>query len=151
MTRKRLGPIAIVSALAFLVVEAVSAMMPDELVREGHVRIRVRTDPAEQVVIGQQTRFFVEILTDTWFSEAPAYPELTIPGSIALMPESLGMNFTERIDGVTYSGQRRSYVIFPQRTGPLEIPSLPIRPHSHHHPFLKGVVCGFRHPPPPRN
>jgi hypothetical protein len=104
-----------------------TGMTPRELMNEGHVRVRIGTDPARQVVVGQQTRFFVEILTDTWFTSAPAYPELNLEGAIALMPEQFGSNFTERIDGVTYAAQRRSYVLFPQRAGPLEIPSLKVR------------------------
>jgi len=98
-----------------------------ELMNEGRLRVRVSTEPARQVVIGQQTRFFIDILTDTWFTKAPAYPELVLEGAIALMPEQLGTNFTERIDGVTFAAQRRSYVIFPQRAGRLEIPLLKIR------------------------
>jgi len=114
-------------ALVLLAPVLTEAKTPRELLSEGHVRVRVSTEPTRQVVIGQQTRFFVEILTDTWFTKAPAYPELTLEGAIALMPEQLGMNFTERIDGVTFAAQRRSYVIFPQRAGPLKIPSLRIR------------------------
>jgi hypothetical protein len=95
--------------------------------RDGHVRLRVGVLPAGEVIIGQQTRFFVEILTDTWFSKAPAYPELLIEGAIALMPEQLGSNFSERIEGVAFAGQRRRYLIFPQRAGPLKIPSVQIR------------------------
>ena len=99
----------------------------EELLGDGHVRVRVRTEPAEQVVIGEQTRLFVEIMTDTWFSKAPVYPELVIDGAIALLPEPFGSNFTERIDGVTFAAQRRSYLIFPERAGILEIPGLEIR------------------------
>lgn len=114
-------------ALVLLAPVLADARTPQELLAEGHVRVRVSTEPERQVVIGQQTRFFIEILTDTWFSKAPDYPELNLEGAIALMPEQLGSNYTERIDGVTFAAQRRSYVIFPQRAGPLELPSLRIR------------------------
>jgi hypothetical protein len=105
----------------------VSAAAPQELVAEGHVRMRVSTEPARQVVLGQQTRIFVEILTDTWFTKAPLYPELSLAGAIALMPEQLGTNFTERIDGTTFAAQRRSYVVYPQRAGTLDVPPIAIR------------------------
>ena len=114
-------------ALGILVPALMGSRTPREILAEDHVRVRVSTEPTRQVVIGQQTRFFVEILTDTWFSKAPSYPELGLEGAIALMPEQLGTNFTERIDGKTFAGQRRSYLIFPQRAGHLEIPSLRIR------------------------
>lgn len=114
-------------ALVLVVPMLADAQAPRALMDEGHLRVRVSTEPAGQVVIGQQTRFFIDILTDTWFSKAPAYPELVLEGAVALMPEQLGTNFTERIDGVTFAAQRRSYVIFPQRAGRLEMPSLKIR------------------------
>ncbi|MCP5058432.1 MAG: hypothetical protein GY937_17145 [bacterium] len=114
-------------ALVLVVPMLADAQTPRELMNEGRLRVRVSTEPARQVVIGQQTRFFIDILTDTWFSKAPAYPELVLEGAVALMPEQLGTNFTERIDGVSFAAQRRSYVIFPQRAGRLEIPSLKIR------------------------
>lgn len=104
-----------------------SALATD-LLESGRVQIRVQIDPNEGqgIVVGQQTRLLIEILTDSRFSRAPQYPELTIPGAISLLPEQMGTNFTEPIDGNTFSGQRRGYVIFPQRTGTLSIPSLEI-------------------------
>jgi hypothetical protein len=114
-------------ALLLLVPTLAGALTREELIEGGHVRMRVFTEPARQVVLGQQTRLLVEILTDTWFTKAPGYPELSLEGAVALMPEQLGTNFTERIDGVTFAAQRRGYVIYPQRVGPLEIPSIPVR------------------------
>lgn len=109
--------------------QVAAAPAPNTLLSEGKLHVRVSTEPdaGTQIVLGQQTRLFVEILTDTWFSHAPRYPELKLPGAITLLPEQMGTNFTELIDGVTYAGQRRSYVIFPQRTGQLQIPPLEIR------------------------
>jgi len=110
-----------------LAATASGALTPEEIVGDGHVRLRVSTEPAREVVLGQQTRIFVEILTDTWFTKAPLYPELSLPGAVALMPEQLGTNFSERIEGTTFAAQRRSYVVYPQRAGTLEIPPIPIR------------------------
>ena len=114
-------------ALLWLAPTGSNAATPEALVEEGHVRLRVSTEPARQVVLGQQTRIFVEILTDSWFTKAPRYPELSLEGAVALMPEQLGTNFTERIDGTTFAAQRRSYVVYPQRAGKLEIPPIPVR------------------------
>lgn len=102
----------------------------DTLISDGRVVLRVYVAPASEgrsrVVLAQQTRLFVEILTDTWFSTAPRYPELSVGGAIILPPEQLGTNFTEQINGATYSGQRRGYVIYPQRLGQLVVPSFEI-------------------------
>jgi len=101
---------------------------PEALIATGRVRIRVLTEPelGSEIVVGQQTRLLVEILTDTRFRRAPRYPALAIAGAITLMPEQMGTNFTERIDHKTYTGQRRSYVLYPQRAGTLEIPPIQI-------------------------
>ena len=105
-----------------------TSALATDLLESGRVQIRVQIDPNEGqgIVVGQQTRLLIEILTDSRFSRAPQYPELIIPGAISLLPEQMGTNFTEPIDGTTFSGQRRGYVIFPQRTGTLSIPSLEI-------------------------
>lgn len=109
--------------------EAVNtSALATDLLESGRVQIRVQIDPNEGqgIVVGQQTRLLIEILTDSRFSRAPQYPELTIQGAISLLPEQMGTNFTEPINGTTFSGQRRGYVIFPQRPGILSIPSLDI-------------------------
>ena len=116
-------PLVLAGAASSAPADATAAALVDG----GHVRLRVHTEPARLVAVGQQTRLFVEILTDTWFTQAPSYPELTLEGAIALMPEQLGTNFTERIDGTTFAAQRRGYVIYPQRAGTLALPPIPVR------------------------
>jgi hypothetical protein len=143
-TRLRLGRCILVIALGLLITSDGQAQetsprvdteeagntsaLATDLLESGRVQIRVHIDPNEGqgIVVGQQTRLLIEILTDSRFSRAPQYPELTIQGAISLLPEQMGTNFTEPIDGTTFSGQRRGYVIFPQRTGTLTIPSLEI-------------------------
>jgi len=100
----------------------------EELITSERVLIRVFTDPdsEDEIVKGQQIRLLIEILTDARFQQAPRYPELTIPGAITLMPEQMGTNFTETIGSTAYTGQRRSYVLYPQRLGALEVPPIEI-------------------------
>ena len=66
------GLLIALPALLLLAPVLAEAKTSRDLLGEGHVLIRVSTEPDRQVVIGQQTRLFVEILTDTWFSKAPA-------------------------------------------------------------------------------
>ena len=101
---------------------------PDGLLASGRVLVRLRIDPddGKDLVVGQQTRILIEVLSDSRFSQAPQYPELTIAGAITLMPEQMGTNFTETIRGTSFVGQRRGYVLFPQRAGLFKIPSLEI-------------------------
>ena len=88
-------------------------------------RINAWLEPADQVYLGQQTRLIVHLETDAWFTDAPRYPEIRVPGAVVLKPESFGVNSTRREGTVTWTGQQQRYLIFPQRTGRLRIP--PIR------------------------
>ena len=90
------------------------------------VILRTSLEPEENLVVGQQVLFYVDLLVDTWFTQAPQVPEIKIPGAITLLPVGTSVNFSERIQGKSYSGQRRSYYIFPQKRGEYQIPPLEI-------------------------
>jgi hypothetical protein len=90
------------------------------------LRVHAYAEPAGDVYLGQRVRLIVDVGTDTWFTSAPRYPELKLVGAIALLPEGFGVNFTEREGGKTWAVQRQRYVLFPQRVGEFEIPSLEI-------------------------
>ena len=51
-----------------------SAQSAEDLIASGHVRIRHRLEPAEPVYVGQPVRLWIEVMTKTWFLEAPRYP-----------------------------------------------------------------------------
>ena len=90
------------------------------------VRIDAFAEPDGDVYLGQRVRLIVEVRTDTWFTTAPRYPELRIDGTVALLPEAFGINFTKREGGTTWAGQRQRYVLFPQRVGQLTIPPIDV-------------------------
>jgi hypothetical protein len=90
------------------------------------VRIDASAEPDGDVYLGQRVDLIVDIRTDTWFTTAPRYPELKIDGTIALLPGAFGTNFTERERGTTWAGQRRRYVLFPQRVGQLTVPPIDV-------------------------
>jgi hypothetical protein len=91
---------------------------------DGEVRVHIFTEPASEVYLGQRTDLIIEVRTDSWFTTAPKYPELKLPGAITLMPDSFGVNTTTREGGITWAGQRRRYVVFPQRPGELIVPPI---------------------------
>jgi hypothetical protein len=90
------------------------------------VRIDAYAQPEGNVYLGQRVRLVVDVRTDTWFTTAPRYPELKIDGTIALLPEAFGINFTEREGRTTWAGQRQRYVLFPQRVGQLTVPPIDV-------------------------
>lgn len=89
-------------------------------------RIDALLEPEGPYYLGQQVRLVVEVETDTWFTTAPRYPEIRVPGAIVLQPEVFAVNSTRREGSVTWTVQRQRYVIFPQRVGPLAVPPIDI-------------------------
>lgn len=106
---------------------AVYAQSVDELLRAGAISIRAHSDPETTAWYSQQTRYHVEIRTNTWFTDAPRFPELQLDGAISILPGGFATNYTEREGGITYTVQRRTYLIYPQRTGALQIPPVAVR------------------------
>jgi hypothetical protein len=86
---------------------------------------RASVAPGEAVVVGQPVTVGIEVLVPTFFRGAPAYDALELPGAIAFFNER-GTNFTERIEGRTWAGQRRSYTIYPNRVGRYEVGPIPV-------------------------
>lgn len=104
----------------------VSANDKQTLLAEDRLRIRAYVEPEQRYYVGQQVRFFVEILTDSWFTTAPRYPEVRVPGAVAIDPERFSTNLTIREGARTFTGQRHGYLIYPQREGTLTIPSVSV-------------------------
>jgi hypothetical protein len=102
------------------------AQTADEVASRPDVQIRAYLEPDGDIYVGQLVRLWVEVTTSTWFTRAPRYPELQLDGAIVLMPEQLGVNFTDRVGGSTRSGQRQRYAIIPQRAGALVVPPLTV-------------------------
>ena len=91
-----------------------------------NVRVRAWLEPDSGIIVGQQVRLTVEVATTTWFPSAPQFPELDITNAISMMPESFGVGSRDYEDGVSWTGQQRSYVIYPQRVGRYRVPSVAV-------------------------
>ena len=87
--------------------------------------VRARVEPAGGVMVGEPARVVVDVLTPTWFLSPPQFPTLDVPGALVVFEER-GINLNESIDGTSYSGLQRDYLVYPMREGRLEIPSLEV-------------------------
>ncbi len=90
------------------------------------VLIRSSLEPGTRVFVGQSVTFYLEVMTNTWFTKAPRYPELRLPHAVCLELSQFGVNYSERIQGETYAVQRKEYVIFPQRPERFTVPALSV-------------------------
>lgn len=129
MSRSSIVRLALAGWLVFTALgpSGASAQSAEELIASGHVRIRQRLEPSEPVYVGQPVRLWIEVMTRTWFLEAPRYPAtIEVPKAIVIPPESFGVNSTERITGETYAVQGRYFTVFPQTTGEFVMPPVPV-------------------------
>lgn len=83
-------------------------------------RITVTADQ-EDVVVGQPYLLRIEVLVPTFMPTPPVFPTFETPGLIVRLPERSTSPISERVDGDTWSGVRRTYRIYPMRAGETEI------------------------------
>lgn len=104
--------------LAALVILLTGLMNNSVLAQEPKVTV---TAEQEEVVVGQPYLLRIEILVPTFMPKAPVFPTFEMPGLIVRLPEKSTSPISEKIDGETWSGVRRTYRIFPTRAGITEI------------------------------
>jgi hypothetical protein len=78
------------------------------------IMARAHLEPAGPVVAGSEVKLIVDLLTTTWFTEAPNWPLFTVADAIVTLPDEQADNLSEDIDGVHWFGVSRAYRIAPQ-------------------------------------
>jgi len=109
-------PLMLVLWLTFLLQLPVRAQSPIA---------RTQIDP-KTVMVGQPVRLTIDVKVPTWMLQAPQFPSvLEIPDALAVLTDQ-STSVSERIDGDTWAGIRRMYLIYPQRSGEFTVPAIPI-------------------------
>ncbi len=90
------------------------------------IMVRAHLDPAGPVVAGSEVKLVVDLLTTTWFTEAPNWPLFTVADAIVTLPDEQADNLSEDIDGVHWFGVSRAYRIAPQAGKTYDIPPFAI-------------------------
>ncbi|MCY1406795.1 Oxygen tolerance [compost metagenome] len=93
---------------------------------EPQVLIETSLQPADNIVVGSTVRLQVDVLVDTWFTQAPQLPPLDLPGAVVMPPDTEAQKLTETRLGKTFFGLRYSYLIIPQQAQSFSIPALTI-------------------------
>jgi len=84
--------------------------------------VRVTLDAPQPVLVGQQVRLDVLVLVPNFFTAAPRFPQIDAPGAtVALLDDALNANDT--IDGTSYAGVQRTYVITALQPGEVTVPA----------------------------
>lgn len=86
---------------------------------------RARLEPSDAVTVGQPISVVVEVLVPSYFMGAPRFPSLEVRDAVVIF-ERRGANFSERVGGESFAGQRRRYQVYPQRAGELSVPPVDV-------------------------
>ena len=92
-------------------------------------QVRAHLEPSGTIVAGGEVKLVVDVLTTTYFVEAPGWPQFTIPDAVVSLPDENATNLSETIDGVRWFGVSRSYRIAPQASKTFDVPAISIPVH----------------------
>ncbi|WP_430387887.1 hypothetical protein [Dyella sp. 20L07] len=93
------------------------------------IQVRVHQDPVGTLMEGETARIKVDLLTPDFFIDAPIFPELHVDGAYLSLSDETPAHLVDTVDGATWSGVSRTYLITPLVSGTLEIPSFDITAH----------------------
>ena len=91
---------------------------------EPRVRVETRLSPAAPYLLGSTLRLEIDLLTSSWFTQAPQPAELQLPGALVSAPTGQADKLTVRRDGESYFGLRLTYLISPLQAQNFNIPAL---------------------------
>jgi len=90
------------------------------------LQARVQLQPGDSALVGQTVTLQLDVLTDTWFANAPRLPVLTLAGALVQPPGDQAQHLTLQQNGKALFGMRYRYLITPRQVGTLAIPALTI-------------------------
>ncbi|WP_312364109.1 BatD family protein [Ensifer sp.] len=78
------------------------------------------------IYAGQQVEIDVDVFVPNFFLSPPQFPLFDLPGTVVTMPDDRGLNLNETVDGVGFSGIRKTYIVTPQAAGDYTLPPVEI-------------------------
>lgn len=91
------------------------------------VLVEAQLVPEGKALVGSTVHLQVDVLTDTWFTDAPQLPALELPGAQVTPPSSEALHLNLQRDGTTFFGLRFNYLITPSQAQQFHIPALTIK------------------------
>ncbi|WP_299923586.1 hypothetical protein [uncultured Pelagimonas sp.] len=88
----------------------------------GDPQITVTFD-AQETLVGQPITVRVKILVPTWLTTPVSFSSLEQPSLLARLPSRATTPISERINGETWSGVSRRYMLYPLASGTFELPA----------------------------
>ena len=94
---------------------------------EPEVRVQARLVPDTPIMTGATVSLEVDLLVDTWFTDAPVLPALQLAGAVVSPPSGEAQHLNQRLDGKAFFGLRYRYQITPTAAQRFSIPALAFR------------------------
>lgn len=88
------------------------------------VRVQARLVPDKPVMTGATVNLEVDLLVDTWFTDAPVLPALQLAGAVVSPPSGQAQHLNQQLDGKAFFGLRYHYQITPTVAQRFDIPAL---------------------------
>lgn len=80
-----------------------------------------------KVSVNEQVILNIEVATPRWLTGGTRIGSIEIPNVIAKQRNQLATNYTERVNGTTWSRQRWEVTLYPMTSGEFVIPNVPVR------------------------
>lgn len=77
-----------------------------------------------RIVAGQQIELAVDVFAPNFFKSAPDFPLFELKDAIVALPDQRALNRVVTVDGVQYSGIRKSYMVMAERAGDFTLPAI---------------------------
>jgi hypothetical protein len=77
-------------------------------------------------MVGSLVELQLDVLTDSWFTDAPTLPDLTLDGALVMPPNGHAQHLNQTLDGKSFNGMRYSYLITPNLAQGFDIPALTV-------------------------
>ncbi|RON39901.1 hypothetical protein BK666_27110 [Pseudomonas frederiksbergensis] len=91
------------------------------------LQIQSRLQPTDSIMVGSLIELQLDVLTDTWFTDAPTLPDLKLNGALVMPPNGHAQHLNQTLDGKSFSGMRYRYLITPNLAQGFDIPALAVR------------------------
>lgn len=87
---------------------------------------RASIEGADGIVPGQQVHVVVDVFVPDFFTSPPQFPLFEVPDALVTLSGDRAQNLVQTIDGVQYSGIRKSYAVVAEKTGSFALPPIGI-------------------------
>ena len=89
----------------------------------GNIVLRSSVQP-EKAWVGQRVILQIDVLGSDGWTQITGFDDIEISGAYLMRTDSQCTRLQETIDGISYSGQRYEFSIYPQAAGAIEIPAM---------------------------